>query len=47
MTLSREFWMSVRHALLILVGAIEKALDIEPSTKDCRELAKRSRLLDE
>ena len=42
MTLDREFWMAVRHALLILIGAIEKALGIDPTTKECRQIAKRT-----
>jgi hypothetical protein len=33
----REFWMQIRHALLILLGAIEKMLDIKPTTKELRE----------
>jgi len=39
---SRDFWVAVRHALLILVGAIEKELGIEPSTKECRDRAKHT-----
>jgi len=43
--LSCEFWMTVRHALLILLGGIEKALKdegvLELTTKECRQIAKR------
>ena len=45
MNLSCEFWMTVRHALLILLGGIEKALKdegaLELTTKECRQIAKR------
>lgn len=47
MTPDREFWIAVRHALLILVGAIEKALGIEPTTKECRQIAKREQRIDD
>ena len=44
--LSCEFWMTVRHALLILLGGIEKALKdegaLELTTKECRQIAKRT-----
>ncbi|NIV36792.1 MAG: hypothetical protein GWN58_47365 [Anaerolineae bacterium] len=43
MNLSREFWMSVRHALLILLGGIEKELGYTTppqNTKACREFCK-------
>ena len=47
MTLSCEFWMAVRHALLIILGAIEKELQrlgkIGLTTKECRQIAKRER----
>jgi hypothetical protein len=36
----RAFWISVREALLLLVSAIEKMLDIRPSTAECRKRAK-------
>ena len=42
MTLDREFWIAVRHALLIIVGAIEKELEICPTTKECREMVKHT-----
>ena len=35
--MSRDFWVAVRHALLILIGAIEKELGVSPTTKECRE----------
>ena len=45
MTLSCEFWLAVRHSLLILLGAIEKELQaqgrLELTTKECRQIAKR------
>jgi hypothetical protein len=45
MTLSCEFWMTVRHALLILLGGIEKELKqagkLDLTTKECRQIAKR------
>ena len=45
MNLSCEFWMTVRHALLILLGGIEKELQrlgkLELTTKECRQIAKR------
>ena len=42
MTLDRDFWLAVRHALLIIVGAIEKALEIQPTTKECRDMVKHT-----
>ena len=43
MTLTCEFWMTVRHALLILLGGIEKELKaqgkLKRTTKECRQLA--------
>ena len=46
MTLTCEFWMTVRHALLILLGGIEKELvragKLDRTTKECREIAKRT-----
>jgi hypothetical protein len=36
----RELWLAIRHALLIVVGAIEKQLGIKPSTKELRDKAK-------
>ena len=45
MNLSCEFWMTVRHALLILLGGIEKELQklgrLDLTTKECRQIAKR------
>ena len=46
MNLTCEFWMTVRHALLILLGGIEKELKaqgrLDRTTKECREIAKRT-----
>ena len=46
MTLDSEFWMTVRHALLILLGGIETKLKelgkISMTTKECRQIAKRT-----
>ena len=46
MNLSCEFWLTVRHALLILLGGIEKELQrqghLEMTTKECRQIAKRT-----
>ena len=33
----KEFWMEVRHALLMFIGAIEKKLDISPRTSELRK----------
>ena len=45
MNLGCELWMAVRHALLILLGAIEKELQrvdkLDLTTKECRQIAKR------
>ena len=45
MNLGCEFWMAVRHSLLILLGAIEKELQkigkLDLTTKECRQIAKR------
>ncbi len=38
MTLSREFWMTIREALLSLVNALEKELGIIPSTSEIRKM---------
>ena len=35
--MSRDFWLSIRHALLIVLGAIEKELGIKPTTKELRD----------
>lgn len=33
----REFWIAVRQALFIVLSAIEKKLDIKPTTKELRD----------
>jgi len=35
----RAFWLAVRQALLVLIGAIERRLDITPTTADLRKAA--------
>ena len=42
MMLGREFWLAIRSALLLIVGAIETELGICPTTKDCREMARHT-----
>ena len=37
MTLSRQFWMSLRQALLMIVHGLEEELDITPRTSKLRE----------
>jgi len=37
----REFWLAVRHALLIIVGAIERMLGITPTTSELRKQVNR------
>jgi len=41
--ISKEFWIAARHALLILVGAIERELGVNPTTKECRDREKAHR----
>jgi len=36
----RDFWLSIRHAYLMQVGAIEKALGITPTTAEVRKWAR-------
>jgi hypothetical protein len=36
----REFWLAVRQALLLIVGAIERMLGINPTTAECRDKVK-------
>jgi hypothetical protein len=38
--MSREFWIKVREALLLLVDALERELLISPRTSELRRLAK-------
>jgi hypothetical protein len=40
MTLDRDFWLSIRHAYLMQVGAIEKILGINPTTAEVRKWAR-------
>lgn len=35
----RTFWLAVRQALLVLIAAIERRLDIVPTTADLRKAA--------
>jgi hypothetical protein len=35
--LDRKFWLEIRHALLMLVGAIERLIGITPTTKELRD----------
>lgn len=37
---NRDFWLAIRHALLIMVGAIEKKCQIKPLTSELRKQAK-------
>jgi len=43
MTMDKAFWLAVREALLKLVDAIERALEMAPTTSDIRRAHKRSR----
>ena len=36
-TLSRQFWMSLRQALLMIVHGLEEELDITPRTSELRK----------
>jgi hypothetical protein len=36
----RDFWLTIRQALLLIVSAIEKMLNIEPTTTECRKRAR-------
>jgi len=37
MNLSRQFWMSLRQALLMVVHGLEEELGIEPRTSELRK----------
>ena len=37
MTPSRQFWMSIRQALLMIVHGLEEELDITPRTSELRK----------
>lgn len=39
--INREFWMTIRQALLMVVAAIESACDVQPRTDELRKEAKR------
>lgn len=39
--MNREFWLTVREALLMLVAAIEQMLSLTPTTKECRDRVRR------
>ena len=43
MTLSRQFWMSLRQALLMIVHGLEEELSIEPRTSELRKWWKEQR----
>jgi hypothetical protein len=40
----REFWMAVRQALLMMLDALERKLDINPRTAELRHAAKSERM---
>lgn len=40
MKVSREFWLAVRQALLMLVDALERELGLSPRTAELRRQAK-------
>jgi hypothetical protein len=37
MVISRDFWICIRRALLLIVDALERELGIEPRTSDLRK----------
>ena len=41
MTLSRQFWVAVRQAMLMLVDALERELSIAPRTAELRKQNKQ------
>lgn len=41
----RIFWMAARQALLMLLDALERRLEIRPYTSELRREAKREKLL--
>ena len=41
-SLNRELMMKTREALLLIVDALERALDISPRTSELRKQSKRS-----
>lgn len=40
----RDFWMAVRQALLMMLDALERMLEIEPRTAELRGWYKRSKI---
>jgi len=40
--MSREFWLAMRQALLMLVDALERELGISPRTAELRKTRKES-----
>ena len=43
MTLSRQFWMSLRQALLMVVHGLEEELGITPRTSELRKWWKQEK----
>jgi len=41
MNLSRNFWMAFRQALLMLLDALERELEISPRTAELRKSSKQ------
>jgi hypothetical protein len=41
--LDHQLWIDIRQALLLFVGAIERALGITPTTKELRDRARREK----
>ena len=39
--MDRAFWMQVRQALLMMVDAIERMMDVQPRTSELRKERKR------
>jgi hypothetical protein len=39
---SREFWIAIRQALLMVIDAIERELAIEPRTAEIRKQARQA-----
>jgi len=39
--MDRAFWLQLRQALLMMVDAIERMIDIQPRTSELRKEAKR------
>ena len=45
MNLSRNFWMAFRQALLMMLDALERELQISPRTAELRKQSKESKIL--